>query len=305
MSTRKQQNATGHPKPRKTPRRYQTSQHTQDELELAELQLLICKRLQTSLDTNELLQFFHDSLPDDTMISSIHFTPVFQNQTKASGIQSQQIKLRLYTGADYIGQLRVCFFAKPTHEQMQLVETMANLLAFPLRHAMEFQEAVRHSEQDNLTGLKNRNGMNDYLNHMEEAEFQQFSIAIADIDHFKKFNDEFGHLVGDLILKRLGRLLKEELPIPCEGFRFGGEEFIVLMPQCNNTRALEIAEGIRVGVNKLRFVSAKTKERLPKMTISLGVTSWQSKDELENVLMRADQALYEAKNNGRNQVRRK
>lgn len=169
------------------------------------------------------------------------------------------------------------------------------------------QELLAAQEQavtDMLTGLKNRNGMNDYFNRMEEAEFNKFSVAIADIDHFKKFNDKFGHLVGDLILKRLGRLLKEDLPIPCEGFRFGGEEFIVLMPQCNLAQAAEVAESIRVGVNKLRFVSAKTKERLPKMTISLGVTAWQADDELENVLMRADQALYEAKNNGRNQVRR-
>ena len=145
--------------------------------------------------------------------------------------------------------------------------------------------------------------MKNYLAEMEAPEFKDFSIAIADIDHFKKFNDDFGHLVGDLILKRLGKLLKEELPIPCEGFRFGGEEFVILMPQCNKTRALDIAEIIRVGVSKLRFKSAKTKERLPKMTISLGVTGWESGDELESVLMRADQALYQAKNNGRNQVR--
>ena len=127
--------------------------------------------------------------------------------------------------------------------------------------------------------------------------------AMLEKDHFKKFNDQYGHLVGDLILKRLGKLFKEELPIPCEGFRFGGEEFMILMPQCNKERAMDVAESIRVGVSKLRFKSAKTRERLPKMTITLGVTEWQAEDELEHVIMRADQALYEAKNNGRNQVR--
>lgn len=167
----------------------------------------------------------------------------------------------------------------------------------------ELQDAQEQAVTDSLTSLKNRTGMKNYLAEMEAPEFKDFSIAIADIDHFKKFNDDFGHLVGDLILKRLGRLLKEELPIPCEGFRFGGEEFVILMPQCNKERAMDIAESLRVGVSKLRFKSAKTKERLPKMTISLGVTGWQPDDELENVLMRADQALYEAKNSGRNKVR--
>lgn len=128
-------------------------------------------------------------------------------------------------------------------------------------------------------------------------------MVVADIDHFKKFNDQYGHLVGDLILKRLSKLFKEELPIPCEDFRFGGEEFVILMPQCNKERAMDIAESIRVGVSKLRFKGAKTGERLPKMIISLGVSEWQAEDELEHMIMRADHVLYEAKNNGRNQVR--
>jgi len=106
-----------------------------------------------------------------------------------------------------------------------------------------------------------------------------------------------------LILKRLGKLLTEELPMPCKGFRFGGEEFVIVMPQCNPKQAKTVAENIRTEVSKLRFVSSKTRERLPKMTISLGVTSWREEDHIELVLARADQALYEAKNNGRNQVR--
>lgn len=167
----------------------------------------------------------------------------------------------------------------------------------------ELHEAQEQAVTDVLTGLKNRTGLKNFLAQMGSNEFEKFSVAIADIDHFKKFNDEYGHLVGDLILKRLGKLFKEELPIPCEGFRFGGEEFVIVMPQCGKKQAQEIAESIRVGVSKLRFKSAKTRERLPKMTISLGITSWQEDDELEHVLMRADQALYEAKHNGRNQVR--
>lgn len=167
----------------------------------------------------------------------------------------------------------------------------------------KLREAQEQAITDVLTGLKNRTGLKNCLENMGTKEFEHFCVAIADIDHFKKFNDEYGHLVGDLILKRLGKMFREELPIPCEGFRFGGEEFVIVMPQCGQMRAIEIAENIRLCVSKLRFKSAKTRERLPKMTISLGITHWQTNDELEHVLMRADQALYEAKHNGRNLVR--
>ena len=187
------------------------------------------------------------------------------------------------------------------HDQVnkQLAETInqSDLLK------KELQQARELAVTDTLTGLQNRTGLEQFMAHLAPQDFSKMAVAIADIDHFKAFNDEFGHLIGDLILKRLGKLLKEELPVPCRGFRFGGEEFVIVMPQCTPNQARDVAEEVRVNVSKLRFVSSKTRERLPKMTISLGVTSWLDGDNLEQALMRADSALYEAKNNGRNQVR--
>ena len=167
----------------------------------------------------------------------------------------------------------------------------------------ELEEARLEAVTDPLTKLKNRAGMEKYLKSLSNKDFGSLCVLIADIDHFKNFNDEFGHLVGDLILKRLGRLLKEDLNDNCEAFRFGGEEFVILVTNADQSAAIDVAESIRTSVEKLRFVSAKTKERLPKMTISLGITEWQDDDELESAMMRADQGLYHAKQSGRNQVR--
>lgn len=167
----------------------------------------------------------------------------------------------------------------------------------------ELEQARLEAVTDPLTKLKNRAGMEKYLKALSEKEVAELSVVIADIDYFKQFNDDFGHLVGDLILKRLGKLLNTELPENSEAFRFGGEEFVILVTKSDQSSAIDVAEGVRKGVENLRFVSAKTKERLPKMTISLGVTTWQHGDDLESAMMRADQGLYHAKQSGRNQVR--
>ena len=166
----------------------------------------------------------------------------------------------------------------------------------------ELESARTLAVTDSLTRLKNRTGMDEYLASLPDKAFARFCVAIADIDHFKQFNDEFGHLVGDLILKRLGKLFTEELPVPCQAFRFGGEEFVILMPDCSVEQAIEIAERFRIVVAHLRFKNAKTKKRLPPLTISLGVTGWVADDDIEHALMRADQALYNAKDSGRNKV---
>ncbi|BDX04670.1 GGDEF domain-containing protein [Planctobacterium marinum] len=166
----------------------------------------------------------------------------------------------------------------------------------------ELETARALAITDSLTKLKNRSGMDEYLAALPDKSFKQFCVAIADIDHFKQFNDEFGHLVGDLILKRLGKLFVEELPVPCQAFRFGGEEFVILMPECNLEQAIEVAERFRIVVAHLRFKNARTKKRLPPLTISLGVTGWVKGDDIEHALMRADQALYQAKDSGRNKV---
>ncbi|XOV80222.1 MAG: GGDEF domain-containing protein [Aestuariibacter sp.] len=156
---------------------------------------------------------------------------------------------------------------------------------------------------DPLTGLQNRQGLTQYFNKaLQNKAPLVITSAMLDIDYFKKVNDTFGHLAGDLILKRLGKVLNSLVPATAQAFRFGGEEFVIILKGLNLEQTSNLAEAVRSEISRLRFKSAKTKERLPPLTISIGITQWQKGEDLDALLVRADEALYTAKNNGRNQV---
>lgn len=184
-----------------------------------------------------------------------------------------------------------------------------------LQHlVLEAQEQAAHIREelasaklaaltDPLTNLKNRHGLkNTFEMYVQEQHKSALCVAMVDIDHFKNFNDAYGHLIGDVILRRIAKLLSEQLEGIGEAFRYGGEEFLVMIPDVHCDKALAIAEEIREKVANLRFVSAKTKERLPKLTISIGLSEMKNSDEFDTIVARADDAMYKAKNAGRNRV---
>lgn len=116
-----------------------------------------------------------------------------------------------------------------------------------------------------------------------------------DIDHFKKVNDEFGHDVGDSVLKELARIIKKNLRQIDIFCRVGGEEFMIILPETEEKNAYQISEKLR------KIVESHSKESIPKVTISLGIAQFFKNDDKDNLLKRVDNALYKAKENGRNQ----
>ncbi len=154
------------------------------------------------------------------------------------------------------------------------------------------------AETDVLTGLLNRGAFFSYLNELLESEegSQPLSAIMLDIDHFKRINDTFGHQFGDEVIKGFaGQIAK------VDGItgRLGGEEFAVILPDCTRVQALAIAENLRLCCAGLEFESESGPLRI---TCSLGVSHWQSDDTVDSLMKRADIALYQAKNNGRNRV---
>jgi len=154
--------------------------------------------------------------------------------------------------------------------------------------------------RDQLTGLYNRH----YFLQRAESEWERavrsgegFSILMSDIDHFKQVNDTLGHQVGDQVLKRLGSLVQDSVRGQDTLARWGGEEFILLLPDTPAEGAEVLAERIRSVVEEEEFPVAG------KVTISVGVAAWNTRDtSLDKTIGRADSALYRAKRNGRNQV---
>ncbi|MDX4064610.1 diguanylate cyclase [Aliarcobacter skirrowii] len=153
---------------------------------------------------------------------------------------------------------------------------------------------------DNLTSLYNRAKFEQKLKHeisrATRYENQEFSIILFDVDNFKIINDTYGHLAGDMVLKKIADLVKNTIRSTDFACRWGGEEFFIIYPSTNLKQAFEASEKLRILINKLEFDDIKN------ISCSFGVTKFNKSDSMQSILARADKAMYKAKNNGRNRV---
>jgi diguanylate cyclase (GGDEF)-like protein len=159
------------------------------------------------------------------------------------------------------------------------------------------------SETDSLTGLPNRRQLLIVLERARDHAREQclsLSIAMLDIDHFKRVNDTFGHVIGDRVLQRVARAASSALRGADMIGRFGGEEFIIVLPNASLDVAETIAERVRVAIETDTIDGFGD---WPTVTASLGVASWQPGEATTTLLQRADEALYDAKRGGRNMAR--
>ena len=155
---------------------------------------------------------------------------------------------------------------------------------------------------DALTHIMNRRGVTvSLLDAMAQAERYDtpLSVAMADIDHFKRVNDTRGHDAGDKALSHIAAILSETLRMPDKVGRYGGEEFLVIFPHTPMAQARKIAERMHGAVEKS---ACSVGDEAIKLTVSLGVTQFQKGEDLEQLLSRVDKALYQAKSGGRNVV---
>ena len=169
----------------------------------------------------------------------------------------------------------------------------------------ELERARAEAITDALTGLLNRNAMDQELPRLiEHAKDNQENLCILmlDIDHFKAFNDNFGHQVGDHVLQHVAAAIKKIIRGSDYAIRFGGEEFLVLLPDTPNKGAMTVANSMRTTIESLRLIKIRTQEKLPCTTVSIGVACWEHDEAPETLISRVDQALYEAKSCGRNCV---
>lgn len=157
---------------------------------------------------------------------------------------------------------------------------------------------------DELTGLLNRRGLQkqytQICNPKTPLDFE-LAVLVIDIDFFKKFNDQYGHLVGDSALRFISRYLQQETKRKDVLARFGGEEFVVMLPDTDYSQALSFAEKLRKIIETKKLVIAKSGQEI-SLTISVGVASREECENYDDLFEKADQALYQAKKNGRNQV---
>jgi diguanylate cyclase (GGDEF)-like protein len=188
-------------------------------------------------------------------------------------------------------------------QELYIAEMFAVQASATMENARLLTEVQRLATTDDLSGLYNRRAFME----IAQLEFERFlrygaplSVFMFDIDKFKKLNDQWGHLIGDEVLKELGKLCKHSMRnIDILG-RYGGEEFIALLPQTELAEALQAAERLRSLIDTYPFYC---RDQCLHITISIGVVEAQSQDKtLDALLDRVDQAMYRAKAAGRNTV---
>lgn len=161
--------------------------------------------------------------------------------------------------------------------------------------------------KDPLTNLYNRRYFNDIsktLMHIGQREKDGLSLLMIDIDRFKTINDTYGHLVGDIVIKELAFILLKMTRSSDVVIRFGGEEFLILLPHTHLNGAVQISQKIRDTVKSLDVHIDNDIDNIIKFTISIGITECYCDDdtEVDTVVQRADEAMYDAKHNGRDRM---
>jgi diguanylate cyclase (GGDEF)-like protein len=187
-----------------------------------------------------------------------------------------------------------------SHEDMQLVTGITNQAGVIIENAQLYHQAKTRANTDELTGLYNHRSFHERL-EQEIARGSRFggtfSLIMLDIDLFKAYNDIYGHLAGDQVLRKVGRYLGSSIRSIDLAFRYGGEEFAVILPEARLDDAYKVAERIR------KTIESKTSSRAMPITASLGVGNWPNDGVMkEEVVGLADAALYRAKQTGRNRT---
>ena len=205
-----------------------------------------------------------------------------------------------------IGLLMVSHYASPAfnRDAQMVLKLVQNQVTIVVDNARLYEAARQLAITDGLTKIYNHR----FFQELFEKEYKRsdryntvFSMVMLDIDHFKRINDTYGHLCGDEILKGLATLIKSCLRSMDVVARYGGEEFAILLPETNGPEAVQTAERIRRAVEETAFMGT---EQGLKITVSQGVATYPSPDVHDrfDIIAKADEALYEAKESGRNRV---
>jgi len=200
----------------------------------------------------------------------------------------------------------VGYLSKNNLSQEKLVDTIDAALDkwTQLQQARaDKKELERLANSDSLTGLYNRQAILDKLGELinRAKRYQEnFSLSMVDVDLFRRVNDQYGHLTGDEVLEKIATLIRRNIRDTDVAGRYGGEEFIILLPLADLSSALVVAERIRSVIE-----SADMKDsggNVFAVTVSQGLSSWEPDEDAHSLISRTDEALYKAKENGRNRV---
>lgn len=260
----------------------------------------LIERLQTTLDLEQLLAMYGQEIRAQLGVDSLSFAAdelIFAVFGYLE--QKPQHNAALYADGEYLGQLVYSKHAGFSAADLKQLRFYHQQLVFPLRNAMQFARVRRQAMHDHLTGVGNRLLMDEMIQRAittQQRNNLQYMLMLLDLDGFKKVNDSAGHHMGDRILKRFATVVKAQLRGYDSIFRYGGDEFVLLLQDADNDSVKFVFERIQQG---LRSDSLLTEYRIG--CSAGGVAIAQNSDEL-TLMAQADTALYEAKQTGRGRL---
>jgi len=289
-----------------------SAQKTSAQAQDTERLLLLTQALQASLNPDRVIQRFFAQVTAWLKLEGLNYRLPEQDQAIQLGRQGRHsCDYRLGSDQEILGQYIFSRNHRFTESERAALEHWLSFLLVPLSNALDHRHALRMTKTDSLTGLGNRTALEAALERevgLTRRHQLAFSMLVIDVDHFKKVNDRYGHSEGDRVLKAVAHRIKSLCRDSDLVFRYGGEEFVVLLNKTDRAGARVIAERIRRGVEALTVARADDKPRCPitarcPITVSVGISSWSQQTASPSELFdRADQALYKAKTRGRNRV---
>lgn len=316
------------------------SRQSAEELSTARL-LQVARSLQSTLMLSDLVAAFSHELAQDVPHAGVQFVPVHTLKPGATGaggtpprsgfslhlngplaqqeaspiligeVQDHRISYQMEVFSEALGEL-VLFRGLPfSMRELEHIEHLIGVLMHPLKNALMYAQALRMAQTDPLTGVGNRTAFNAAIRREVASAARHgmpLSVLILDVDHFKTVNDTHGHLVGDKVLQAVAAALCAGAREIDQVFRFGGEEFVVVLGNTPCEGAEVVGERLRAAVSN---TCVETGERAIGVSVSIGIgcleptsdlASSAVESQIEALLEAADQALYCAKNSGRNCV---
>lgn len=259
--------------------------------------------LQTTLDIEAQIDLFGKEIQRYLEIDGLVYTlPNNETEIRYGREASERATYSLVLHESALGSIRVCRDLPFSDSELTSLENLLCALIYPLRNALSYKQAVELASRDPLTGVQNRMAMTNAVAReidLARRQDQALSVLVIDIDHFKQFNDRYGHAFGDDVLVATAQTIANTVRRCDLLFRFGGEEFVVLASHTGADGAMLLAERIRENVAALHTVRGRSSE----ITVSIGVAELDDAEQAEAFFDRADKALYDAKGDGRNRCR--
>ncbi len=263
--------------------------------------LELANKLHSTLELDTLITLFKlDITPILNLDDVYYYLPGEAKQKESKG--RHLISYQLVLHKKELGEITLIRRSRFNQKEQAFIEKILVSLLAPLNNALNYQQALNLALHDPLTGVYNRLAMDNMV--AREIELSQrndtpLAMIALDIDFFKRVNDNYGHAFGDHVLKQLTECIKQQIRSTDAIFRYGGEEFNLLLNNTNLRGAQELAERVRKTIEQTPFTLDGV---TINVTASMGISFFKENDSARDLFKRADDALYQAKASGRNKI---